>query len=204
MTCTLDHLAVSAETLQDGIDAVETALGLKLTAGGEHPHMGTHNRLLGLGPIYLEVIAIDPDAPPPGRPRWFDLDNISGRPRLTNWIARTEDLDAALALAPPGSGTPMDLARGDLTWRMAVPEDGKLPFSGAFPALIQWIGAAHPAGRLEDAGIRLRAFEIAHPDADSLRAALTPMFDPLPVSLHRGPPAFRAEFETPHGLRVLE
>ena len=34
-----------------------------LESGGRHPHMGTHNRLLSLGPdLYLEVIAVDPDA----------------------------------------------------------------------------------------------------------------------------------------------
>ena len=37
--------------------------------------MGTHNRLLGLGTnVYLEVIAIDTEAAPPARPRWFSLD----------------------------------------------------------------------------------------------------------------------------------
>ncbi len=204
MTCLLDHLALSAATLAEGVEAVETALGLPLAPGGAHPQMGTHNRLLGLGPVYLEVIAIDPGAPAPGRPRWFDLDNFAGAPRLTNWIARTPDLEAALALAPEGTGMPVALERGDLSWRMAVPGNGKLPFSGAFPALIQWNGAAHPAGRLPDAGARLTALEIAHPRAEALRAALAPLFDSLPAALHEGPFGFRAEFETPHGRRVLE
>jgi hypothetical protein len=28
----------------------------------------------------------------------------------------------------PGTGIPVDLARGDYRWRMAVPADGRLPF----------------------------------------------------------------------------
>lgn len=37
---------------------------------------GTHNRCLGMEDgIYLEVIAVDPEAPPPSRPRWFGLDD---------------------------------------------------------------------------------------------------------------------------------
>jgi len=32
---------------------------------GAHPLMGTHNRLLALGDLYLEVIAVDPAAQPP-------------------------------------------------------------------------------------------------------------------------------------------
>jgi hypothetical protein len=59
-----DHLAIGAETLDEGVEAVEAALGVPLAPGGGHPAMGTHNRLLSLGPgEYLEVIAIDPDAP---------------------------------------------------------------------------------------------------------------------------------------------
>ena len=39
-------------------------LGVPMAGGGKHPLMGTHNRLIGLGDLYLEVISIDPDAPP--------------------------------------------------------------------------------------------------------------------------------------------
>lgn len=75
----LDHLAVAAETLEDGREAVETALGVRLQPGGQHPHFGTHNMLLGLEDgLYLEVISIDPAAPKPGYARWFDLDRFEG------------------------------------------------------------------------------------------------------------------------------
>jgi hypothetical protein len=205
-----DHLAVSAATLQDGVAYVEDRLGVPLAPGGDHPAMGTHNRLLGLGPhVYLEVIAINPQAPDPGRPRWFDLDSFTGPPRPTNWIVRTDDLDAALARAPDGSGTPMALRRGDLNWRMAVPADGALPFDGGFPALIEWQGTVHPAARLPDQGCRLRSLDILHPDADSLRAALRALIgaalgDDVAVSVRHGPaPALHAAFDTPHGPRSL-
>ena len=199
----LDHLAVLAEDLESGVAAVEEALGVALAPGGEHPTMGTHNRLLGLGDVYLEVIAINPAAPAPGRPRWFDLDNFTGPPRLGNWIARCDDLDAALAAAPAGTGIATDLRRGDLRWRMGVPGDGRLPFGGAFPALIQWQAGGHPCDRLPDAGCRLRGLEIVHPDAADLALALSPLFDVLPVRVTAGALGLRAEIDTPHGLRVL-
>jgi len=65
MMLTFDHLAVTAETLDAGVAAVEAALGVALAGGGKHPHMATHNRLLGLGDLYLEVIAAEPDATRP-------------------------------------------------------------------------------------------------------------------------------------------
>lgn len=203
MTLTLDHLAVSARTLDEGAAWVEMALGVPLAPGGKHPHMGTHNRLLGLGDLYLEVIAIDPAAAKPAHPRWFDLDRFTGPPRLTNWICRTDDLDAALAAAPPGTGTATDLSRGDYRWRFAIPATGRLPFDDRFPALIQWQGDLHPARTLRDHGIRLTGLQITHPEAPALRTALQGLTDPR-IRIGRGPtPAIRATFDTPSGTRVL-
>jgi len=204
-----DHLAIAAEGLEAGAQAVEAALGVPLEAGGAHPVMGTHNRLLSLGPgEYLEVIAIDAAAPPPDRPRWFALDAFSGAPRPCAWIARSADgaggLARVLALAPPGSGRPVDFTRGDLRWTMAVPDSGWLPFDGLSPALIGWQGAAHPADRLPDRGVRLRRLVISHPEAGALRAVLAPLIDdPRLVITLGAQPALAAEFETPHGTRIL-
>ncbi|MEI4470685.1 VOC family protein [Frigidibacter sp. MR17.24] len=198
---TLDHLAVTAPSLEEGVAAVEAALGLALAPGGRHPLMATWNRLLGLGDSYLEVIAPDPSVPGPGRPRWFRLDERQGV-RLTNWVAACPDLEAALGAAPAGLGLPVALERGALRWRMAVPDDGRLPFDDAFPALIQWQGGLHPRDLLAGSGCRLQRLEIAHPQAEALAAALR-LADPRLVVVP-GPVALRAEIATPHGVRVLE
>jgi hypothetical protein len=200
----LDHIAVSARSLDDGAAAVEAALGVPLEPGGRHGHMATHNRLLGLGDIYLEVIAPDPDAPRPAWPRWFDLDNFNGLPRLTNWVVSCEDVKAEIARGPEGIGVATKLSRGDLRWRMAIPPTGRLPFDDAFPALIEWQGAAHPARRLPDRGIRLTRLTILHPRAGALAAALKGRLDDPRVTIAEGDAkAMRAEFSTPHGTRHL-
>jgi hypothetical protein len=201
----LDHLAVAAETLEAGRAYVETALGVGMQAGGQHAHFGTHNLLLGLEDgLYLEVIAVDPAVPLPAVPRWFDLDRFAGAPRLGTWICRCDDLEAGLSKAPPDAGVPVDLARGDLRWRMGVARDGRMPFAGGFPALIQWQGA-HPAARLVPSGCRLRRLMVAHPQAHALREALDRAgAEGLVVIEQAKTIALRAEIETPHGLRVLE
>jgi len=203
MTLTLDHLAVSAAVLGEGVAWVEAALGVTMAAGGQHARMGTHNRLLSLGDLYLEVIAVDPAAPAPAGPRWFDLDRFAGPPRLTNWVARCDDLDAELAAGPDGLGDPMAFQRGDYRWRMAVPGDGRLPFDGAHPALIQWEGDLHPARLLPDAGVRLTALELRHPDAAALHGALSGRLRDPRVTFVTGPLALQSEFVTPSGVRRL-
>ncbi|MFZ8971709.1 MAG: VOC family protein, partial [Paracoccaceae bacterium] len=69
----LDHVVLAAETLEEGVDYVQDRLGVSLDAGGQHDLFGTHNRLLGLGDCYFEVIARNPLAKPAQRPLWFDL-----------------------------------------------------------------------------------------------------------------------------------
>jgi hypothetical protein len=97
----LDHLAVAAENLGEGRALVEEALGLALQPGGQHAHFGTHNLLMGLADgLYLEVIAVDPEAPAPGYPRWFDLDRFHGAPRLADLGARLTRLVVAHPEAP--------------------------------------------------------------------------------------------------------
>ena len=86
---------------------MSSRLGVAPVPGGKHALMGTHNQLLGLGrETYLEVIAIDPAAPAPGRPRWFALDSPAMRsrlekgPALIHWVARSDDIATAAGLAP--------------------------------------------------------------------------------------------------------
>ncbi|MWP36185.1 VOC family protein [Rhodobacter sphaeroides] len=196
----LDHVAIAATDLAEGTALVEAALGLSMGPGGAHPLMATHNRLLGLGDSYLEVIAPDPAALRPPFPRWFDLDRFEGRPRPSNWILRCADLDAALALLPE-AGRPLELRRGDLRWRMAVPEDGRLPFDNLFPALIEWQGSP-PS--LPDAGLRLARIEIRHPEAPALARRLAPhLSDDRVAFLADELPALRFTLNGPQGPRLL-
>src|SRR3954447_8836016 len=99
----IDHLVVSAPTLAAGAAWARSAIGADPRPGGRHVRMGTHNLLLGLGPdAYLEVIATDPAAPPPGRPRWFGLDDLApdAAPRLAAWVIRTVDVGTVAAASP--------------------------------------------------------------------------------------------------------
>lgn len=212
MSWLVDHLVVGAATLEQGAAWCESTLGVVPGPGGRHPLMGTHNRLLALPSedfprSYLEIIAIDPDAPEPGRRRWFDLDDaalraaLAAAPRLIHWVARCDDLDAecaALAAAGIGRGEPLEAQRdtpqGLLRWRIAVRPDGQRLCGGALPTLIEW-GAVHPADHLPASPLRLVSLEVgALPGA----------------ALHRLPAAVRcaaglaAEIEGPRGRVRLE
>ncbi|MEM9709034.1 MAG: VOC family protein [Pseudomonadota bacterium] len=206
----LDHLVITAANLEEGTREIETLLGLPLAPGGRHDAFGTHNRLLSLGPeLYLEVIAIDPDAPPPGRIRWYNLDGAKdaiprggqtgplSAARFTHWAVRSDTFEADLSRALPGTGTPLSLQRGDFRWRMAVPETGRLPLDDVAPAYLTW-ESAHPAPRLPDLGVRLERLEIIHPAVADL-----PLPDDPRVQAKAGPRALGAVLSTPNGPKRL-
>ena len=195
-----DHIAVVAATLEAGADHVRRGLRVEVGPGGTHALMGTHNRLCGLGDDqYLEVIAIDPDVAGPGRPRWFDLDRREGPPRIGNWIARTADLDTLVARYPQ-AGRPVSFKRGNLRWRMALPDDGILPFDGCFPALIEW-QSAPPS--FPETGMRLASLILHHPEAPRLADVLSGLIDDPRIRIETGPAALEAEIVTPGGMRRL-
>lgn len=217
MTWEVDHLVVGAASLEEGAAWCRTTLGVDPAPGGTHALMGTHNRLLSMaGPAhprsYLEIIAIDPQAPPPGRRRWFDLDDagvqaaLARGPALLHWVARSTDLSAdGAALAALGIARGEILAaerasaQGLLRWRISVRADGRRLCRGALPTLIEWTGPLHPAPSLPDSGVALQRLVLGALPAQlcaPLRALL-----PSNVECHESDaaPALLATFATPRG-----
>ena len=208
---TLDHLVVAADTLDNGEDYLESLLGVRPRRGGKHAAMGTHNSLLRLGErCYLELIAIDPGAAVPPRPRWFDLDRpairalVAQQPRLIHWVARTDDIEAARRASPIDPGPVHAMARGDFRWRITIPDDGHRPGDGLVPTLIEWSGDTHPALRLDDHGLRIVALAGEHPEPAPIRAALAALdlSDTLKVTYGRYP-RLAAMIRTRRGIVAL-
>ncbi len=210
LACRFDHLIIVAPDLAAGAAAVERWLGVPLQPGGEHPRMGTHNRLLRLGDeAFLEVIAPNPAAPPPGRPRWFGLDALpaGAPPRLATWAARGRGLASMAEALQPLHGELLPMSRGDLRWQITVPPDGHLPLAGLAPTLLEWSSDDHPSRRLPDQGCRLRRFTAHTPEPAALRACLAGLglldllaIEPLPPG---AAPWLDAEIDTPAGPRRL-
>lgn len=188
----LDHLVVMAPDLASGVSWCERTLGVSPGAGGEHPLMGTHNRLLkisapGFEDAYLEIIALNPGAVPQlaeGRKRWFDFDDAAlqqsihrNGAQLVHWVARTPALDAARDAwqaigieRGPGVRASRDTPQGRLEWQITVRDDGARLFEGCLPTLIQW-GAVHPVQSMAPSGVLLESVKVFHPQAQRLQEA---------------------------------
>ncbi|MBB3182322.1 VOC family protein [Variovorax sp. Sphag1AA] len=223
MPARVDHLVIAARSLDEGVGWCEATLGVTPSAGGAHPLMGTHNRLMKIASAafpraYLEIIAIDPGARPTrgaAKHRWFDLDDAhlqaaldrSG-PRLVHFVAEVPDAHVAvqaLRHARLDRGHVIEASRdtpaGRLSWQITVRDDGQRLFYGALPTLIQW-GPVHPSDSMVDSGVTLRSLDLTHPRAADLEAALRTI-GLSGVSLANGAPNIHAVLETPRGTVSL-
>jgi hypothetical protein len=210
----IDHLVIAAKNLEEGSEYLLSTLGVRPQEGGEHAAQGTHNRVLRLGEsCYLEVIAVNPRAPKPLHPRWFELDSeamqekLGRKPFLLTWAARTDGIEqlADRSIVPLGSVTLM--SRDNLRWRLTLTEDGRLPGGGILPFLIQWDETVHPASRMMDAGCWLVSLRGFHPKAGEIVAALRTLDADRLISLEPVPsgeaPRLAALIRTPTGVRTL-
>ena len=204
-----DHVALSAGTLASGIDAFRDLTGIELPRGGEHPLMSTHNCVTSMGPdTFFELITVDPDAPDPGRARWFGLDSVAADAPLhaRAILYRTDDIEGAIAAARElgiDLGEPLALTRGTMSWRFSVREDGAIPHGSVGPMLLQWDQPdPHPASRMPELGIRVTGLEIRTPDPAPLRA----LFDAWGVEdapiITQGAPGLTFTLALPDGREV--
>ena len=232
ITAQVDHLIVVAASLDQGIHWCEATLGITPGPGGEHPLMGTHNRLFSVASTafpraYFEIIAIQPGvtpARPPGKHRWFDMDDplLQSRvakegPQLIHFVASVPGVVSAVkVLANQGldRGAVVPASRqtagGLLSWRITVRDDGQRLFYGTLPTLIQWgeagedpARATHPLDAMPDSGVTLQALQVRHPRPEQLQAAHAAI-GLTGVGVSRGTPDLIATLNTPRGRVQLE
>ena len=232
MDAQIDHLIVVAASLKQGVAWCEQTLGITPGTGGEHPLMGTHNRLFSIaGPAYprayFEIIALQPGVTPTratGLQRWFDMDDpmlqshvASAGPHLVHFVVSVGGVVSAVkALAGLGldRGRVVAASRqtdsGLLSWRITVRDDGQRLFYGGLPTLIQWGDAAddpalaaHPLDALPASGVTLQALHMQHPRPESLQKAHAAI-GLAGVAVTPGAPNLIATLQTPRGLVTLE
>lgn len=207
----IDHVAIGCDSLEQGVAAMAETLGVTVPQGSKHAAMSTHNCVGRVGDgCFLELISIDPDAPDPGRKRWFSLDDpytrsrLAARPRALCWVVNTTNLDAMMASSPLDLGEVVGFSRGDRTWRLTVPVDGGLPGAGLLPALIEWSPGPHPSEAQQDLGVRLVSVALSHPQPEILRAALLALQIDHLATLTEGPVGLQFQFDTPQGRVIVD
>jgi hypothetical protein len=203
-TSRVDHLVFAAPDLDGAIAQVEARLGVRASAGGRHPGAGTRNALAALGPdAYLEIIAPDPEQPPPPFERLFGIDRLAA-PRLVAWAARASGDLASFAVAARERGVALgDVAEGRrkradgvvLEWRFTDPR--VVVAGGIVPFFIDWRGSPHPS-LSASAGLSLVELRAEHPEPRRVAGMMRALGLDVPV-LAAARPALVAAIAGPRG-----
>jgi hypothetical protein len=135
----IDHVVLGVHDLDKAAERVAERFGLGSVAGGRHPAWGTANRIVPLGPSYLEILAVvdqaEAEASPVGR---AIRDAIGDREHWISWCVATDDLEevARHLEMPISSGERVRPDGSRLAWRsvgfMSHPDDPSIPF------FVQW------------------------------------------------------------------
>ena len=199
----VDHLVYGTPDLNRGIEEIEKLLGVRATAGGQHPGRGTRNALLALGPTtYLEIIAPDPEQPPPKEPRPFGLDQLK-QSKLIAWFISDGDLES-LRRDAVSKGVPLGEVRSgsrrrpdgvQVQWKFTDPSVSLA--DGIVPLFIDWGDSPHPA-RTATQGATLVNLRAEHPDVKSVRKMLQHLGVDLPLKQGERPELI-AIIEGPRG-----
>ena len=201
----LDHLVYATSDLEATCRDLEVRLGVRASAGGQHPGRGTHNALISIGPrAYLEIIGPDP-LQPEIRPVWFGIDQLTA-PKLITWAVRVDDLEAFVKRISPNasvgvvrSGSRKTPEGTTLSWRLTEPH--LVEGVGLIPFLIEWNSRQHPADSAIT-GPRLVQLRLEHPDPELIRKQLNSLR--LEVAIEQGSsPALVAIFEGANDLIEL-
>lgn len=182
----LDHVIYGTSDLDRASARMENELGLTVLPGGRHRGQGSHNRIVPLGPGYLELLAIadraEAEASPIGR---LLLAALAGGDGLIAYAVSGVDVPAvAERLGTPLHTVSRDGMTAHVTGVEAALTDGALPFfvgsdapghpgdggtaggltwvevSGDAAALRDWLGGAELPVRVVEGPGALRAFGI--------------------------------------------
>jgi hypothetical protein len=196
----LDHVVIGVPDLTLGIDWFESTTSVCPVPGGEHPELGTHNAVAGLGGgRYLELLASNP-ARDHESPITEWLARIE-RPTPFGWaISCTEAPSLADTLTSRGlSVQHLKLHRAspqgqDLQWQVVMITHA---LASLLPFFIDWETTPHPAQSAPQ-GCQLNTFTLQCDQPGNLTSTLELLGVVAAVSAN-DKSGFRITIETPAG-----
>ena len=210
----IDHLVIGAAELDKATKQIQSFIKAEFLAGGKHPLMATHNRLIKLqNSLYIEIIAADPSASLPRSPtrknRWFSLDSNATQKRLSRapqplcWVVAVNDIEKTSMHCGYNPGRIIEMTRGNFSWKITVSETGDLPESGVLPIFIEWPNGKHPTKTMPESNISLEKLTLSHPHPSGIKHILSKLNINGPIKVNLGEPNLQFSLKTPDNVSVV-
>lgn len=201
----IDHFMLAANNLDDLSDYFTDLTGIPVANGGDHPDLGTHNKLIAThSDIYLELIAPNPASET--RTPLRDVLEQMIQPHLHRFIVQGhEDQFPAILKAYQDVGVAAEVkhlsrrtATGEtLRWQLLMPA-AKNDYGIFAPLFIDWGAATHPARTLPSAPCSVVACSAGHPEPEMIQALWDGIGFKMPL-VCAADPNFTVTLDTPKG-----
>ncbi len=210
----IDHLVIGAAELDKATRQIESFIKAEFLAGGKHPLMATHNRVIKLqNSLYMEIIAADPSFLSPQNPkrknRWFSLDSNATQKRLSRapqplcWVIAVNDIEKTLMHCGYNPGRIIGMTRDNFSWKITVSENGDLPESGVLPIFIEWPNGKHPTKTMPKSNISLEKLTLFHPHPSGIKHILSKLNINGSIEVNLGEPNLQFSLKTPDDISVV-
>jgi hypothetical protein len=191
----IDHVVYGVPDLEAAASRMKQEFGLGSVSGGRHPGWGTANRIIPLGPDYVELLAVvdgaEAEQDEIGR---VLLAAVSEGDRFLAWCVSVEDIEGVAArLGLPVSAGTRERPDGTvLRWRSAGLKEALAEPS--LPFFITWDIPAelHPGRARADHAVQPHGIEWLEIGGDALRLNEWLDGSTLPVRVVGGPPGVLA------------
>jgi hypothetical protein len=211
---TIDHLVIGAAELDKATKQIQDFIKADFLAGGKHPLMATHNRLIKLQhSLYMEIIAADPSASLPKnstrKNRWFSLDSnrtqnrLSRAPQPLCWVVAVNDIEKTSMHCGYNPGRVIEMTRGNFSWKITISENGDLPESGILPIFIEWPHGKHPTKTMPESNMSLEKLTLFHPHPSVIKGILSKLNINGPIKVNLGEPKLQFTLKTPDNISVV-
>ena len=201
----IDHFMIAGNDLERLSEFFTTLTGIPVAAGGSHPDLGTHNKLVATTiEVYLELIAPNPalnvnsglrevieQMEDPAVHRMIVLGKLDDFPGI---VRAYERAGVPAEVKPLSRAT----ATGEvLHWHLLMPA-ARNEFGIFAPLFIDWGEATHPSRSLPPAPCTLVEVQAAHPETERVRALWGEIGFDMPL-LEEDEPRLSILLDTPKG-----
>ena len=160
--------------------------------------------------IYLEIIANNPNVDKPSRRRWFSLDEartkekIKHSPRALCWVLEVDNIENTVKKCGYNPGEILQISRGELTWKITVPSNGRLADNGVLPALIEWPSDQHPSKKLTNSKVSINMLSLFHPEPYKIKNIISNLIKSDLIRVSEGIPKIELILTTQNGKVVID
>ena len=95
-----------------------------------------------------------------------------------SWVLEVDDIENTVKKCGYNPGEVLQLSRGELTWKVTVPSNGKLVENGVLPVFNRVAKCnQHPSKKLNNNNVSLNKLSLFHPEPNKIKSIISNLIE---------------------------